>query len=188
MKIYDIDGIISDLRRTLTRKRFIHSLNVMDTAENLAKEQGYDLEKAKLAGLLHDCARDIKQGELIAICEKRGIGLNYVELAQPYLLHGAAGMILAEEKYGIKDREILNAIRYHTTGRENMTLCEKIIFTADYIEPGREQPGIGTIREMAPMDLDSACLEILGNIIVFVVGKNLMLHGDTVRARNFLLL
>lgn len=188
MKIYDIDVVMKALKKDLTDKRFTHSKNVMNTAGKLAKRNGYDVEKAKLAGLLHDCARYMQPEELFDICENNGITITPVERKQPYLLHAAAGMILASQKYDIYDLEILNAIRYHTTGRADMGLLEKIVFVADYIEPGRKYPGISPVRDKAFRNLDGAIIEILNATIGFILKKHTLLHEDTVKARNYFLL
>ena len=188
MKIYDIEAVMKVLKKDLTNKRFIHSKNVMNMAGKLAKKNGYDVEKAKLAGLLHDCARYMQPEELFDICGNNGINISPIEKKQPYLLHAAAGMILATQKYGIYDMEMLNAIRYHTTGREDMGLLEKIVFTADYIEPGRKYPGVAPVRDKAFRNLDEAICDILDATIGFIIKKNNLLHEDTVRARNYFLL
>jgi len=106
----------------------------MDTAINLAEKYGGNVEKAALAGILHDCAREIKGQAVFELCKKYHINVDYITLAQPELLHGPVGAVIAAEEYGIEDEDVLKAIECHTTGRENMTLLDKIIFIADYID------------------------------------------------------
>lgn len=144
-------------------KRFEHTLGVEFTAAALAMRYGGSVTDAQTAGVLHDCAKCLSDEKRLKICHSHGIPISQVERRNPFLLHAKAGACLAEEKYGIRNRpEIVNAIRYHTTGRENMGLLEKIVFVADYIEPGRRHaPGLPEIRRLAFEDLDRAVLRIL---------------------------
>ncbi len=175
------------LESVLNPKRFKHSINVMNEAVELAGVYGENTEKAALAGLLHDCARGMKGEEIFSACEKYSILPDNVSKAQPELLHGVIGTELAREDYGITDRTVLNAIRYHTTGRENMELLEKIIFVADYIEPGRDFPGVREAREIAFTDIDRAVLLALNRTIEYVLIKGALIHIDTIFARNFMI-
>mgnify|MGYP004567336233 FL=1 len=129
--------ILSYLKATLRPKRFRHTLGVAYTAANLAAVHNADEDKALLAGLLHDCAKFYETEEQITLCEKAGIPLTETERLNPALIHGKLGAFYAETKYQVDDEEILSAIRYHTTGHPDMTVLEKIIYLADYIEPGR---------------------------------------------------
>ena len=141
----------------ISKKRYLHSIGVSDTAAALAMRYGYDIRKAALAGLLHDCAKGLSEPELICMTEQEGIGISAVERDNPELLHSKAGSVIARRKYGITDDEILSAIFYHTTGRPGMTLLEKMIFIADYIEPNRSGiPWLDEIRKAAFTDIDSA--------------------------------
>ena len=168
---------MSDILKELTRemekvqspKRFTHTLGVEYTAAALAMRYGEDLEKAQLAGLLHDCAKCMDNDKLLAVCEKHHISITEVERRNPYLLHAKVGSYLAKKEYKVEDLEILNAILYHTTGHPGMTLLEKIIFTADYIEPGRKQaPNLTEIRKMAFTDLDKAVKKILEDTLDYL--------------------
>lgn len=182
-----IDEIKNRLEGILTSKRFMHSVGVMDTAISLAQRYGEDTQKAALAGLLHDCARDIKGQDIFDLCEKFGIGLSYITSLQPELLHGPLGAVLARNEYGIEDESIISAIDCHTAGRENMTLLDKIIFIADYIEPGRKFHGVDEVRTIAYEDLDRAILVSLENIIRHILEKGELIHPDTINARNFII-
>ena len=138
-------------------KRFEHTLGVEYTAAALAMRYGSDIDSARAAGLLHDCAKCLSDEKRLSICRKNHIPVTEVERKNPFLLHAKAGAYLAREKYGIKDPDILNAIRSHTTGRKNMSLLEKIIFVADYIEPGRKHaPNLTDIRKLAFLDINRA--------------------------------
>ena len=145
------------LKEEISRKRFIHSLGVSDTAACLAMRYGYDIRKAALAGLLHDCAKGLDDRQLLETARRGNIEISDVELANPELLHSKAGSVLAKEKYGINDEEILCSIYWHTTGKPDMSILEKIIFLADYIEPNRANiPWIDSIRQKAFTDMDEA--------------------------------
>lgn len=141
------------------------------TAAALAMCNGASITDARIAGLLHDCAKCLSDEKKLAICLRHDIPVTEVEKRNPFLLHAKAGVWLAGEKYGVEDPDILNAIRYHTTGRENMSLLEKIIFVADYIEPGRRQGSADELqktRKLAFQDLDAALLKILDDTLRYL--------------------
>ena len=127
--------IQKDLKNKLKPARYEHTLGVSDTAQHLAKIHGYDCAKAALAGLLHDCAKYMADDKKIALCREYGVSISDAEYKNPSLLHAKCGAILAEHEYQIIDFDILHAIRVHTTGVPDMSLLDKIIFIADYIEP-----------------------------------------------------
>ena len=148
-------NLIRELESELAYGRFVHTMNVASTAASLAMCYGFDVDKAETAGLLHDCAKCMNLGKMLKICEKAGLELSDIEKNSGSLLHSKAGAELAQSRYGVKDEDILNAIRYHTTGRPGMSLLEKIIFTADYIEPGRDSaPNLPVVRKLAFESID----------------------------------
>ena len=150
-------------------KRFEHTLGVEYTAASLAMRYEYDLIDAQTAGLLHDCAKCLSDKTQLSICKKHNLSVSAVESRNPFLLHAKTGACLAEKKYGITDPNILNAIRYHTTGRPGMGLLEKIIFLADYIEPGRKHaPNLSEIRKLAFLDLDMALEKVLEDTLGYL--------------------
>lgn len=150
-------------------KRFAHTLGVEFTAAALAMKYQADVTDAQIAGLLHDCAKCLTDEKRVSICEKHQIPMTDIEHRNPFLLHAKVGEYLAREKYGITNPDILNAIRFHTTGRENMSLLERIVFVADYIEPGRRQaPNLAEIRQLAFTDLDAAMLKILEDTLSYL--------------------
>lgn len=150
-------------------KRFAHTLGVEFTAAALAMKYQSDVTDAQIAGLLHDCAKCLTDEKRVSICEKHRIPMTDIERRNPFLLHAKVGEYLAREKYGITNPDILNAIRFHTTGRENMSLLERIVFVADYIEPGRRQaPNLTEIRQLAFTDLDAAMLKILEDTLSYL--------------------
>ena len=144
------------------------------------------IEKAMLAGLLHDCAKCISTEKKIGLCVKKNIDITEVEISNPGLLHAKAGMVLAEEEYGIKDAQILHAIRVHTTGEADMGLLDKILFVADYIEPNRcEAPRLEEIRKLAFSDLDRTVAEILYDTINFLNTKSGAIDPTTQITYNY---
>lgn len=157
------------LQNKLTKKRFEHSLGVEYVSGCLAIVHGADVEKALIAGLLHDCAKCLSAEEKISRCKKHGLPISSVELENPELLHAKLGAFYAREKYGIKDEEILSAIEFHTTGKPAMTIMEKLVFVADYIEPNRKVlPEIAEIRKEAFTDIDRSIVHILRNTLSYL--------------------
>lgn len=154
-------------------KRFEHTLGVEFTSAALAMRYGADIQSARTAGLLHDCAKCLTDRERVSICRKHDIPMTELERSNPFLLHAKVGAYLAGKKYGVKDQDILNAIRNHTTGRPGMSLLEKIVFIADYMEPGRNHaPNLEEIRKMAFVDLDRTLLKILSDTLEYLDSGN----------------
>ena len=161
------------VKNALDKERYQHTLGVAYTASSLAMRYGVDFDKAFLAGILHDCAKNIPNDDKYAMCKKYKIKLTKEENEVPALVHSKLGAYLAEHEYGIQDKEIINAVKYHTTGRPGMSLYEKIIFVADYIEPGRNsQPNLQEIRQMAFVDLNRALLRILSDTVEYLNSKS----------------
>lgn len=177
--------IIEYIEKNMTEKRRIHTYAVAEEAKKLARRYGEDVEKAELAALFHDFFRGVSEPALN--CYVRQLGLDPVYLNNANLAHGKIAAILMERDYHIKDRDIINAVSYHTTGRADMSELEKIIYLADAIEPNRSYPGVEEIRELAFKNLDEACLLSLERSIDYVRGKGLYLDQDTVKARDFLI-
>lgn len=160
------------LKKDLDKERYEHTQGVMYTAGALAMAYGYSVEKAMLAGLLHDCAKCHTTEEKVALCEKYDMIISGVERDNPGLLHAKAGMALAEEKYKVTDPEILHAIKVHTTGEPDMSLLDKIIYVADYIEPNRNQaPRLEEIRKLAFSDINGCVAEILYDTLHYLSGR-----------------
>lgn len=157
------------MKKVQDAKRFEHTLGVEFTSAALAMRYGASVKNAQTAGLLHDCAKCLTNKKSVSICQKHNIPMSELEKANPFLLHGKIGAYLAEKKYGIEDQDILNAIHNHTTGRPNMSLLEKIVFIADYMEPGRKHaPNLDEIRRLAFTDLDQALLKILEDTLAYL--------------------
>ncbi len=166
---YGLKKLKKAMKKEQDAKRFEHTIGVEYTAAALAMRYDCDIRKAQAAGLLHDCAKCLTDEKRLSICEKNGIPITEAERRSPFLLHAKVGAYLAKEKYGITNQDILNAIQNHTTGRRGMSLLEKIIFVADYIEPGRKQaPNLAEIRKLAFVNLDSALLTILEDTLTYL--------------------
>ncbi len=162
------------LEKELKPDRFDHTLGVAYTAASMAFVHGADVEKALIAGFLHDCAKCMSHEEQVKICEKNKIDITEVERKNHSLLHAKVGMYLARTRYDIYDTDILNAIRWHTTGRENMSLLEKIVYIADFIEPNRKiLENLPQIRKEAFEDIDRCLAHILHDSVVYLrtIGK-----------------
>lgn len=181
------DTIVQKLSIELSPKRFLHSLGVSRTAVEMAEIFGADIHKAKLAGILHDCARVMTNDNLLQMAKSLGIVVDDVDLCEPVLLHASIGAYLACKEYGIEDPEIRRAIALHTVGGTDMTLLDKIIYLADFIEPNRDFPGVEKLRELAKGDLDPAVLAAFDHTIAYIISGKGFIHPATVQARNNLL-
>lgn len=159
------------MEKELHAKRYEHTLSVAYTAASLAMVHNVDTDSAMTAGLLHDCAKCLPTDKLISLCRKNDLPVSEVELQNPAaLLHAKAGSFLARKKYGVTDDDILNAIKYHTTGRPEMSKLEKILYIADYIEPGRKHAAnLLQIRKMAYQDLDQTLFKILEDTLSYLL-------------------
>lgn len=165
----DLKKIRKEMEKMLDPKRYEHTLGVEYTAAALAMRYGADIKNAQLAGLLHDCAKCMSDEKRLKICEKHNISVNEVERRNPYLLHAKVGSFLAMDEYGVRDADVINSILNHTTGRPGMSMLEKIIFVADYIEPGRKHaPNLTEIRKLAFTDLDKALLKVLEDTLSYL--------------------
>ena len=166
------------LKKHLTKERYHHTVGVAYTAMSMAMKYNPQPDnnefmiKAEIAGLLHDCAKCMDNDKKIRICNKNQISYSKIEAENPYLLHGKVGAYIARKEFGILDEDILNAITWHTTGRPAMSLLEKIIFVADYIEPSRRPiPELNLIRQLAFTDIDQAVIKILENTLKYLNEK-----------------
>lgn len=182
------EDITERLKTSLKDERFAHTLGVVSTAEDLALHYGCDVNKARLAALCHDCAKNLDTAELKRLCKAYKIRLDNVAKCEFRLLHAYVGAHVARESFGITDEDVLDAIYYHTTGKRDMSLLCKIIFLADMIEPNRKAlAGLDEIRRTAYMDLDKAIIMGLDCTISYIIEKKRLLHPDTVKARNYLI-
>ncbi|HHV62378.1 MAG TPA: HD domain-containing protein [Firmicutes bacterium] len=168
----------------ISRRRLIHSLGVQTTAIKFARLYGVDRQKASIAGLVHDCARDLPRETLLEMVKRFHITVDELELGEPVLLHAPVGAELARVEFGIDDEEILNAIRVHTTGDVGMSMLDKIIYLADYVEPGRSYAGAGALKRLAIEDFDRALIAATDQTIMYVIRRGGLIHPRTVAARN----
>ena len=167
MKMIDFHKVRKQLSKALDNKRYEHTQGVAYTSAALAMRYGEDVRKAELAGLLHDCAKCMDNEKKLHICKKNNITINEAEQRNPFLLHAKVGGHLARTKYKVDDEDIINAIIYHTPGRPGMSLLEKIVYIADYIEPGRDHvSNLDEVRNLCFRDLDDALLQILEDILI----------------------
>jgi len=183
---YTIDFIIKirdELKKELKPSRYEHTLGVAYTAACMAFMYGEDPLKAELAGILHDCAKCYSNADLIRMCGEAGISLSREEIESPAVIHAVYGRYLAAARFGIMDEDILNAIGNHTTGRPCMSVLEKIIYIADYIEPLRNQaPNLREMRRLAFRDLDECVYQILMSTIDYLTGRGVPIVPATMNA------
>lgn len=176
------------LKGMLTEQRYRHSLGVMETAVEMANIFGVDPEKARLAGLLHDCAKNIDKSKMIPLCKELGVPLDPVKKDQKGLIHADLGAKMLETEFGIDDPEIVDAVKYHTLGRESMTDLEKILYLADIIEPNRTPfEGMDELRRLCKTNLDCAMLFALERSIEYIQHRHKKLHSQTLQAQQYFL-
>lgn len=183
----EFQEIVGRLGRILTRPRFDHSQGVSQTAMILADRFGGNGMQARIAGILHDCAREIPSPKLIEEALRWGIKIGEVERQEPVLLHAPIGAKIAEIQYGVRDKEVLEAIKTHTVGGKAMSVLAKIIYLADFIEPGRNFPGVDKLRAAAENDLNEAVLTAYDHTIQYIIKRRGLIHPATVEGRNELL-
>lgn len=182
-----IEEMKSYLKANLKEKRYAHILGVADTAKKLAQINGVSEEKAEIAGLVHDIAKNLSKEKMQEIIKGNNLVLSEVEKNNSDLWHSIIGPIVAKEKLEIEDEEILSAMRWHTTGKKNMSTLEKILYIADMIEPGRNFEGVEEIREATFNDLDRGVFLGLTHSIKFLLTKDLLIDINTIESRNHFL-
>lgn len=175
-----VSRIRRKVKNHLDRERYEHTLGVMYTAGALAMCYDVDLDEALIAGLLHDCAKCIPCDKKLKMCDKYHLHITEYELANPTLIHAKLGAFLAAKKYGIKDKSIVDAIASHTTGRPEMTMLDKIIYIADYIEPGRyEAPNLDEVRKLAFSDINECLFRILADTQEYLQSRQAVIDPMT---------
>ena len=167
-----------EIRKVLNKERYIHSLGVSNTAVKMAKIYNINTSKAYIAGLLHDCAKNLSKSKALQKCSDYDVELDDFERSNRALIHAKLGERVAAAEYGITDESILLAIKWHTLGRPGMTTLEKIIYVADVIEPSREFDGIESLRELAFEDLDKAVIECTNATIAYNEKKGKPVHPN----------
>ena len=183
----NIESYKEHLKQRLTTKRYTHSLAVAQTAAKLAGMYNGDINKAYLAGLLHDYARDYTPSQLLIMAEENHLVDYHVEVVNPSLLHGKVGAFLLEKEGIVADPSILKAIRYHTTGHPDHDQLGHIIYIADYIEPNRDFPGVDKMRKVVYQNFDYGILAGLDHTIMYLMQKAAFIHPLSVDTRNRLI-
>ncbi|KKB72804.1 MULTISPECIES: bis(5'-nucleosyl)-tetraphosphatase (symmetrical) YqeK [Bacillus] len=179
------DQALACVKEQLTEQRYTHTIGVMETAVMLAERFGADVKKAETAAIFHDYAKFRPKEEMKQIILNDNKSLDVLDFHHE-LWHAPAGAVLVKTEVGIADEDILSAIRYHTSGRPGMTLLEKVIYVADYIEPGRRFPGVDEVRVLVEENLDLALIQALKNTITFLMTKNQAVFPDTLATYNAL--
>lgn len=180
MNQQEINKIRRKLKKHLDRPRYEHTLGVMYTAGSMAMCHNADMDQAMTAGILHDCAKCIPDDKKIRLCDKYHLNISDAEYANPSLIHAKLGAFMAAHKYHIDDKEVVEAIACHTTGKPHMSTLDKIIYIADYIEPGRcEAPNLTKIRQLAFEDLDECLYKILTDSLDYLAKKDAVLDPMT---------
>ena len=183
IEIEDITRRRELLKESLKPRRFEHSLGVAYLAASLAFMYDEEPLRAELAGILHDCAKNYTNDELIQLCRESNVELTEEELNAPQVIHAKYGSVLADKKYGIKDEDMLNAIKYHTTGRPHMSTLEKIIFVSDYLEPLRKTaPNLKELRKLAFRDIDECVYRILSQTVEYLCNLGTLIVPDTINS------
>ena len=184
--VMTIEEMRALLQQSLKPKRYEHSIRVYETALKMAEQFQADKEKVALAALLHDCGRQVPKEASVAKATELGIPVDPVEEAQPILLHAKLGVYYAVHKYGVdaNEKEVLDSIRYHSTGTADMTETAKIVFLADLIEPGRDFEGVEAIREASFQDLDRGMFLSYDNTIRYLLEDGLLIHPDAIAGYN----
>ncbi len=173
------------IRDKLDDYRYFHSLAVADEAERLAIKYRADPKKAYLAGLLHDITKNFSEDEHLKIFKDFDIILSDTEMNAPKLWHSISGSIYVDKVLNINDSDVVNAIRYHTTGKDNMTLLELIIFVADFTSADRDYPDVNVMRELANRSLYSAVVYALEYTINDLSDRKLKVHPNTLAAFDY---
>lgn len=177
---------LSELEKRLSPKRYRHTLNCVECAVELAMRHGENTDDARDAALLHDITKDLSYKNQLKICDEHDIILTEIQIKAPALLHALTGAAVAKSEFSANP-SVYNAVRWHTTGRGNMTKLEKIIWIADFIEPGRKNKYVSAVRDVALNDLNSALLIGLDATISFLANKHELIDSATIEARNLVL-
>ena len=184
-----IENLKEDLKQTLSEKRYIHSIGVMEMAMELAKIYNVDVESAQIAGLLHDNAKEMTDEEMLQYVKKNNIKVSETEKNSIKLLHGKIGADIAKKKYGVSE-EIAKAIEYHTTTNPNMDTLAKIVYVSDKIELNRktEKYDVEVERKIAKESLDKAMLLIINDVTKYLIDQNKLIAIESIETRNKLLM
>ncbi|MDR3156655.1 MAG: bis(5'-nucleosyl)-tetraphosphatase (symmetrical) YqeK [Lactobacillales bacterium] len=177
------DELLSKVEESMSEKRFSHVLGTQETAIQLAKRFGADVEKASIAGLVHDYAKERPNEEMIRVIVENHLGEDIIPFGNQ-IWHGIAGIVLIEKELGIRDSEILQAVYVHTTGSSNMSLIDKIIYVADYIEPHRHFEDVSEVRRLAEVDLDEVVKYETEHTLLRLIKEKRAIYPKTIETFN----
>lgn len=180
--------LMERIKAELSEERYLHSVGAMESASDLALRYGVDVRKARVAAIMHDCAKELPLFDMLIKAHTYKVAIDEVSIWETVLLHGPLGAKIAEYEFGVRDREILGAIECHTTGKSNMTMLDKIIYISDYIEPYREFEGVSELRMMVVEDLDRAVMFALDFTIKDLLYNGRLIHPRTLEARNHMMI
>ena len=185
----EYEEIENDVKSVLSEYRFTHSLGVVKKAVELAKIYGVQEETAKKVGIAHDIAKEMTDEEMLEYVKNNNIEIDEIETVKPSLLHGKIGADIAAKKYGFTE-DMVNAIKWHSTGRENMSMLEKIIYVADKTEENRKGTrfNLEKSRELSTQNIDETLIFLMNEFITYNVKNEWLIHPETIIARNDLLL
>lgn len=172
------------LEKRLNKGRYYHSLCVADEAKRLAEKYGGNEEKCYLAGLLHDITKNASYEENLSIFKDNNIALSQIEMSAEKLWHAVSGALYIKNNLNINDTEILDAVRYHTTAKADMSLTAKILYLADFTSKDRNYPDVNIIRNLLDKSLDEAFIYALKYSIIDLTERSKAIHPDTVAAFN----
>ena len=178
---WNLDSLRREACKMLKSKRVAHVLGVEEAAVRLARRYGEDEDLAAAAAMLHDCTKRLDKDEQLKLCREFSIPVDSGELKNPQLLHAKTGAVIAQDRFGMPE-SVCSAIRWHTTGRPNMTRLEKIIYLADMIEPNRDFPGVDELRALAFEDLDAAMAMALASSVKSLRRREMDVYKDTLEA------
>mgnify|MGYP000397317578 CR=1 FL=1 len=179
-----LDNLENELKNWLTKERYIHTQGVIEVAVQLAQKNNVNIKKTITAALLHDYAKPLNQKELYKYAKKINGDIDKTEMKIPSVLHAPVGAFLVKKKYDIIDKDILEAIRYHTIGSPDMSKLALIIFAADFIEPNREFPGVRKLRDISKGNLSQLIVAVCDQSIKFNINKKKIIHPNTLLLRN----
>lgn len=185
----EYEEIENDVKSVLSEYRFTHSSGVAKKAVELAKIYGVQEETAKKVGIAHDIAKEMTDEEMLEYVKNNNIEIDEIETVKPSLLHGKIGADIAAKKFGFT-QDMINAIKWHTTGRENMSMLEKIIYVADKTEENRKGTrfNLEKSRELSTQNIDETLIFLMNEFITYNVKNEWLIHPETIKARNDLLL
>ena len=184
--VEDIELSKQQVKEKVSEKRFAHSIGVMNMCEKLAKQYGADEKKAKLIGIVHDIAKEMSDEEMLEYVRKNKIAITETEKQIPQILHGKIAADMCKKKYDFDD-EMCEAIAYHTTGKENMTLLQKVLFVGDKIDETRTYDSAKELRNIAFQSLDEAIIKNIDETLKINIKRKSLIVEESIKARNYLL-